>query len=236
MADWRDALRGYTPLSGLQEVPLRAKAAQPPIAACRASQEALAALVCDAVPRQGCWTEADYLWLTDRADGLIEFTDGYIELLPMPTVAHQAILAFFYKTFDAYVELRGGVVFFAPLRLRVRENKFREPDLLLLRDKHEARNKNRFWLGADLALEVVSPDGEERDWVEKRADYAEGRIPEYWIVDPSNETVTVLTLEGDAYAEHGVFGDGDAATSMLLPGFSVDVTSVFDAARDSGAT
>ena len=202
----------------------------------RASQEALDALVCDAVPRQGCWTEADYLWLTDRADGLIEFTDGHIELLPMPTVAHQVVLAFLYKAFDAWVDAHGGLVVFSGLRLRVRESKFRAPDLLLLRDRHEARNRNRFWLGADLVLEVVSPDGEERDWVEKRADYAKGRIPEYWIVDPPNETVTVLTLAGDAYAEHGVFGDGEAATSVLLPGFAVDVASVFGAARESGAT
>ncbi|MDE0349172.1 MAG: Uma2 family endonuclease [Gammaproteobacteria bacterium] len=113
----------------------------------------------------------------------------------------------------------------------MRESKFREPDLLLLLDGHDARNRNRFWFGADLVLEVVSPGGEERDWVEKRADYAEGRIPEYWIVDPPAGTVTVLTLADDVYAEHGVFGEGDAATSVLLPGFSVDVTTVFDAAR-----
>ena len=210
--------------------------ARRPNATCRASQEALDALVCDAAPRQGRWTEADYLWLTDRVDGLIEFTDGHIELLPMPTVAHQVILGLLYEAFLAWVRPRGGLVIFSGLRLRVRENKFREPDLLLLRDRHEARNRNRFWLGADLVLEVVSPDGEKRDRAEKRADYAEGGIPEYWIVDPPEETVTVLTLDGDAYAEHGVFGHGETATSVLLPGFSVDVTSVFDAARECGAT
>ena len=211
------------------------KAVLPANDTCHASQEALDALVCDAAPRQGCWTEADYLWLTDRAEGRIEFTDGHIELLPMPTLAHQLILGLLYEAFVAWVRPRGGVVVFSGLRLRVRENKFREPDLLLLCDRHEARN--RFWLGADLVLEVVSPDGEKRDWVQKRADYAEGRIPEYWIVDPPARTLTVLTLANEAYTEHGVFGDGDTATSVLLPGFSVDVTALFDAARESvGAT
>lgn len=210
------------------------KAALPAIETCRASQEALDALVCDAAPRQGCWTEADYLWLTDRAEGRIEFTDGHIELLPMPTVAHQVILACLYEAFTAWVRPRGGLVLFSGLRLRVRENKFREPDLLLLRDRHETRNRNRFWLGADLVLEIVSPGGEKRDWLEKRADYAEGGIPEYWIVDPPAGTVAVLTLAGDAYAEHGVFGDGDTATSVLLPDFSVDLGAVFDAVRELG--
>lgn len=197
----------------------------------RASQEAVDALVCDALPRQGHWSEADYLWLTDRIDRRLEFTDGQVELLPFPTVAHQVILGWLYTAFSAWVHARGGLVIFSGLRLQMRESKFRMPDLLLLRDRHDPRNQNRFWLGADLVLEVVSAEREERDWIDKRTDYAEGAIPEYWIVDPTAETVTVLTLGDDAYTEHGTFGDGDAAESVLLPGFSVDVTAVLDAAR-----
>ena len=40
-----------------------------------------------------------------------------------------------------------------------------------------------FWLGADVVVEVVSPDDPERDTKLKRADYAEARIPEYWILN-----------------------------------------------------
>jgi hypothetical protein len=36
--------------------------------------------------------------------------------------------------------------------------KFREPDLLLLLSAADKRRQNRFWLGADLALEVVSEE------------------------------------------------------------------------------
>ena len=77
--------------------------------------------------------------------------------------------------------------------------------------------------------EVVSPDDPQRDLVEKRADYTEGGIPEYWIVDPRDDTITVLTLKGDAYVEHGVFPRGATATSPLLEGFAADVGAVFDA-------
>ncbi len=83
--------------------------------------------------------------------------------------------------------------------------------------------------GADLVAEVVSPDNPGRDLVEKRIDYAEAGIPEYWIADPRDETITVLSLWEDAYVEHGVFVRGDTATSPLLEGFAVDVTAVFDA-------
>ena len=52
------------------------------------SQDELNAILCEAVPRQGAWTDEEYLWLTDRSSSLIEFTDGYVQELPMPTSSH----------------------------------------------------------------------------------------------------------------------------------------------------
>jgi Uma2 family endonuclease len=186
-------------------------------------------LILDLYPRQGDWTEEEYLDLTDHANHLIEFTDGYIEVLPMPTDNHQSILAYLFELFLAYLRPRGGKVLFSPLRVRIRARKFREPDLVLVLDAKDPRRQNRYWQGADLALEVVSADKPERDLVEKRGDYAEAGIPEYWIVNPETETITVLRLEDTAYAEHGVFGRGAEAASALMPGFIVSVDAVFDA-------
>ncbi|HQU45884.1 MAG TPA: Uma2 family endonuclease, partial [Pirellulales bacterium] len=76
---------------------------------------------------------------------------------------------------------------------------------------------------------VTSPDKEERDLIEKRSDYAEGGVREYWIVNPQTETVSVLRLEAGAYVEAGVYRRGETAVSPLLVGFSVDVNAVFDA-------
>ena len=179
---------------------------------------------------QGHWTEAQYLRLTEHTNRLIEFTDGHIEVLPMPTDRHQVILGLLYRTLFPLVERSGGTVLFSGLRLRTRKDKFREPDLLLLRDAKDARRRNDYWRGADWVAEVVSPDRPARDTVTKRRDYAEARIPEYWIVNPVDETVTVLALDGDAYAEHGVFRRGERASSVCLEGFSVSVAEVFDAA------
>jgi Uma2 family endonuclease len=69
----------------------------------------------------------------------------------------------------------------------------------------------------------------ERDTKLKRADYAEAGIPEYWIVNPADETITVLTLDGAAYAEHGAFRRGMSAAFALLAGFVVWVDEVSDA-------
>ena len=194
-----------------------------------ASQEALNALLRDVLPPQGAWNEAAYLWLTDQSNRLIEITDGRIEELPMPTSTHQAVLLFLYDLFRAYLKPRGGIVMVAALRMRIRAGTFREPDLLLLRDRADRRYQDRYWLGADLVAEVVSPDNPDRDLVEKRVDYAAAGIPEYWIADPRDETVTVLTLQDGAYVEHGAYRRGEAARSPLLVGFTAEVGAVFDA-------
>jgi Uma2 family endonuclease len=80
-----------------------------------------------------------------------------------------------------------------------------------------------------LKLFFVSPDRPERDTEEKPRDYAEAGIPEYWIVNPLTDTITVLALVGETYAEHGVFLRGQRAASKLLDGFSVSVDEVLDA-------
>ena len=183
------------------------------------------------VPPQGLWSEEKYLVLTGERARMVEFTDGSLEVLPMPTIKHQKLLGFLYVAFLGFFQSKGGIVLFAPLRLRIRPGKFREPDLLLLLSAADPRNQDRYWLGADLTLEVVSEDKPERDIVEKRGDYAEGGVPEYWIVNPVTETITVLRLHGAAYEDAGVYRRGQSATSVLRPEFSVSVADVFDSAR-----
>ena len=186
-------------------------------------------LLADVLPRQGEWSEEEYLVLTDHRNQLVEYTDGFLEVLPMPTDEHQSILKFLVLAFCPFFESRGGTVQFAPLRLRIRAGKFREPDLMLLLAATDPRRQNRFWLGADLALEVVSEDKPERILLDKRIDYAEGRVPEYWIVNPLTETITICRLQDDAYVESGVYRRGESAMSVLQAGFSVAVNGVFDA-------
>lgn len=182
------------------------------------------------LPAQGQWSEDDYLWLTDRTKCLVEFTDGYIEVLPMPTDEHQRIVLVLYRALYAFLASRGmGIVLVAPLRLYLQSGRYREPDVLLLLDADDARRSNRSWTGADLVIEVVSPDDPQRDLVRKREEYAAAGIPEYWVVNSVTEQIIVLQLDGTEYVERGRFAPGAQATSALLEGFAVDVIEVVDA-------
>ncbi len=183
-------------------------------------------------PDQGSISQGEYLWLTDSARRLVEFSDGRIEVLQMPTTSHQLIVQFLNGLFLAFCAGGNvGTVLFSPLRVRLRDGRFREPDLVFMLAEHSSRIGESFWDSADLVVEVVSKDDPERDLVIKRTEYAEAKIPEYWIVDPRNTTVTVLVLEGVEYKPLGDFAKGQVAVSSLLNGFAVDVKSLFAAAN-----
>jgi Uma2 family endonuclease len=190
-------------------------------------------------PVQGDWSEEEYLALHTRQ--LIEFTDGYLEFLPMPTRLHRTLAQWLFLKLHPFVsERRLGEVHLAPLRVKMRPKKYREPDLVFLSKARVAQLKDMTEppLGADLAVEVMS-EGEEnrvRDLQVKRHDYAEAGIPEYWIVDPEARTVTVLVLDGEEYFPRGVFGEGETAESGLLDGFAVDVTEWFRSIEPSDET
>ena len=181
-------------------------------------------------PNQGEWSEEDYLALD--TNHLVEFTNGEIEVLPMPTIPHQQIALFLYRMLWAFVkERRLGEVLVAPLRVRLRPRKYREPDVVFMRAEKLAHQSIQYWENVDLVIEVVSPDDPDRDYVKKRKDYAGVGIAEYWIIDPLKQMITVLTLDGETYTEYGVFTPETAATSALLAGFAVDVSEVFAAAQ-----
>ena len=63
---------------------------------------------------------------------------------------------------------------------------------------------------------------------DKRRDYAKAGVSEYWIVDPQDQTVTVLILDGEQYADHGRFTLGQIASGKLLPEFAVEVNALMN--------
>ena len=189
-------------------------------------------------PLQGDWTVENYLGLDSGM--LVEFSNGFVRVLPMPSLLHQWIVRFLFQILDRYVTARGlGEVFFAPLPIQLTPTKYREPDVVFVRPER-IRTMQGPPVGADLVIEVVSEGGEsrDRDYVEKRSEYAAAGIAEYWIVDPQQRSVTVLTLAGHEYVEHGVFVSGGIAASALLGELRIAVNDVFakcDAADSSAS-
>src|SRR5260370_14818254 len=89
-------------------------------------------------PAQGYWSEEEYLALDGNY--LVEFDNGSIEVLPMPTTSHQLILMYLHGLLHAFVSRQGlGTALFAALRVRLWPGKFREPDVIFMLKQHVHR-------------------------------------------------------------------------------------------------
>jgi len=180
------------------------------------------------LPLQGSWSEEDFLkFHTNR---MAELVDGRLEILPLPTLKHQRILRWLLGMFEGAAPV-GSITLFAPLPTRLFPGTIREPDLLYIAPENAPGPEVDYPTHIDLALEIVSPgkDARQRDYEDKRADYARAGISEYWIVDPLENQVTVLVLQDSIYIDHGVFRIGDVASGLLLPALSIDVRAMLNA-------
>ena len=189
--------------------------------------------VAELFPRQGEWTEADYLSLPET-NRLVELSDGRLVVLPMPTTRHQRVVGRLFRIMSDYVEHHGlGEVAIAPLRVRLWPGKFREPDIIFMSAEHSDRIGEDYWGVPDLVVEVISPRTERSsgtehiDRGEKFEDYRKAGVSEYWLVDPEDETIEVYVLRHGAYHLLGRWKKGEIARSEILKGFSVPVDAVF---------
>ena len=72
-----------------------------------------------------------------------------------------------------------------------------------------------------LVIEVVSPgepgtENYDRDYIDKRKEYAERGIPEFWLIDPSRSMVIVLSLVNGSY-KAAEFRGSDRVGSPTFP-------------------
>lgn len=116
----------------------------------------------------------------------------------------------------------------------------RYPDLMVLTEDTRAamRRDKRSLISSELpapclVVEVVSPgepgsDNYDRDYIEKRKEYAKRSIPEYWLVDPARSVVLVLTLEGRSY-KAVVFCGNDRIQSEQFKQFDLAAEQILSA-------
>jgi Uma2 family endonuclease len=81
-----------------------------------------------------------------------------------------------------------------------------------------------------LVVEIVSPGtaNEEQDYRYKRSEYAARGIIKYWIVDPQQAQITILTLVAGLY-EEAVFRGDDCLFSPTLPNLELTTAQVLQA-------
>ena len=177
----------------------------------------------------------DYLAYDDGTEDFYELFNGELIQVP-PESGYNTSVAFFLSIQLAAlvghlrVRLHG-------LEVEVRgEPKNRYPDLTVIQPEHiqllAKRNTIRLTMPPPaLVVEVVSP-GElqwERDYVAKRVQYQDFGIPEYWIINPQDQTVLVLAQNGQGFAAVGTFAGDQRIASTQFAALTLTAAQLFAA-------
>jgi Uma2 family endonuclease len=160
-----------------------------------------------------------------------ELVKGVVEMSPIPDIPHDRVVNKLHRWLMLSAEGRPDVVGYMSQRFAVtistRETA-REPDFGVYGPAESPLQPGRKWrdLTPMLVIEVVSQGQEPRDYDDKRRDYWDAGVSEYWIADPQRKTLTVLSRHRVDWAEQ-VFSVGDAYHPANLPGLEIPVDELF---------
>jgi Uma2 family endonuclease len=104
-----------------------------------------------------------------------------------------------------------------------------QPDVLVLLENHLGRLKEKCVEGApDLVVEVISPASVTYDRLVKHNLYEQEGIPEYWLVNPKEQSIEVFVLEMDRYRSLGSFRNEQIVQSRLVPNETTSAAHFFN--------
>lgn len=181
-------------------------------------------------------TFEEYLSYDDGTNKRYELVDGRLIESKAASFLHSDLIDFIADCFKAYanqykldIKVKTGDV-----GVRTGMNSCLIPDISVIDGqvwKSYRRDKSAvIEEGVMLAVEVVSPGAEqiERDYTDKAIFYQNTGIPEYWIVDPVEQKITVNVLDEEGYTKT-VFSDDEALASDTFPQLKVTAGEIISA-------
>ena len=174
-------------------------------------------------------TLAEYRALEPVDGGVWELADGAVFEMAPPSYDHQNLIDFLVRMINNFLDTTNPLIGVAVSGIGVvlSESTAPTPDMVYVRAEMAHLIQGSFVEGLpDLVVEVMSQD-RRRDLVMKRGWYAEAGIPEYWIIDPVNDTITILELSDGEYVERAVLGRDDALTTPTISGFALALERLF---------
>jgi Uma2 family endonuclease len=180
-------------------------------------------------------TFEEYLNYDDETDNSYELVDGILVSMNPASPEHVAIIRFiFLQLYFEILRLKlDWEIFNGDVGIRTASGRSRLPDVCIMTgsDWRQLRKSKSSAVLEDqplvLAVEVVSP-GEEaynRDYQDKPKEYARKRIPEYWIVDPIAQKISVMLLVGDSY-QTNIYTGQERIISSTFPELNLIVQQV----------
>ena len=188
-------------------------------------------------------TFEQYLEYDDGTDNSYEVFDGELRPVPSESELNSWIAQYLGRKFETFVTMRQVKLqkldLAVPVFPRMPIN--RQPDLTVVRPEHiqQMAKLGKMAITLDmpppqLVVEVVSPyrnqkdENYQRDYIDKVHQYQERGIPEYWIVDPIAQLVTVLVLVNGSY-QATEFSGNQRIVSRTFPELELTAEQVLEA-------
>jgi Uma2 family endonuclease len=182
----------------------------------------------------------EYLTYDDGTDTRYELVDGVLVEMGAENPLNPLIASFLMFLFARLGISERNLVIGHQVNVSDTRATARQPDLIVHTDESLAATMDEKVLFFDranplLVVEVVSNSdsdkkSRDRDYVEKRDEYAARGIPEYWIVDPTKAVVLVLQLQQGKYRAT-TFTGNQVIQSPAFPGLTLTAIEVLTAGR-----
>lgn len=178
---------------------------------------------------------ADYL--TWKFQERIELIKGKIfEMSPAPSRFHQRVSGNVYYIFRDYLKNKTCGLYAAPFDVRLinfkkstADNQVTtvvQPDICIICDREKLDDKG--CIGApDLIVEILSPGNTEREMGIKFDLYEENLVKEYWIIEPTDKTIFIYTLQNGKYIGLKPQTHLDVIKSPLFPEMNFNIEDIF---------
>lgn len=127
-----------------------------------------------------------------------ELIDGQFVMTPAPGFGHQQVVGAIYRLLWDATRGTEMLVLTAPFDVVLGPNVV-EPDVLVARCSDFTERD--LPVAPVLVVEVLSPSTTRIDGGRKRDLYAESGVAHYWMIDPDEPAVTILTLVDGGYVE-----------------------------------
>lgn len=172
------------------------------------------------------WTYEEYYRLND--DQRYEIIDGNLLMAPAPDTWHQDWSRELFHNIDEHVRAsRLGKVYFAPVDVVLDDENTVQPDIVFIAAANLNIIQKRAIFGTpDLLIELISPSSVKRDRYDKRDLYARFGVKEYWIGDPANKSLEILTLKEGRYELHCAAETKGRLNSISLPGLEFNLEEI----------
>ena len=172
------------------------------------------------------WTYEEYYELDD--DQRYEIIDGNLLMAPAPDTWHQDWSRELSMLVVTHVKRHKlGKVFTAPVDVVLEAENTVQPDIVFIATANAGIIQRRAIFGTpDLLVELVSPSSVRRDRYEKKDLYARFGAKEYWIGDPANKALEILTLKEGRYELHYCAEEKGKLASLVLAGLEFELTEI----------